>query len=316
MPRVALLLLSYRNPVFIRDALLSVQEQTALDRIAHIRLCDDGSKDGTVESARGAWTHSAPLRIDAAEANRGEATNLNQALANLGDEGYDWVLLLHDDDLAKPHWIECMLPLVESCSPRTGLISSSWDTFFADGRLEPGEDDPSRPPQLVEAGEQSIRETLLRGCWWHISGCALRLSAVREVGDCRSFYQGDLEWFLRFLSQGWSALYLPRTLIVYRRHDACQSAASFERAEDITSLPRIARAYASKLQLGELAEIHLRRIALGCRRSVTSLVRLRFDRAGRSLAAAVSAAGNFVWCLKLRLSERAHRSGGSAHPVR
>jgi hypothetical protein len=40
--------------------------------------------------------------------NLGERANLNRAVASIS-EPYDWLLILHADDIVKPHWLALIM---------------------------------------------------------------------------------------------------------------------------------------------------------------------------------------------------------------
>ena len=101
--------------------------------------------------------------------------------------------------------------------------------------IDPGEECPGRPAVLVRGTRQAVRDTLQSGCWWHISGCAIRVLAFRQIGDFRPDlpYLSDFEWLVRCLAQGLSVLYLPRSTMRYRQHSTSVSSKSFRQAQDI-----------------------------------------------------------------------------------
>src|SRR5690606_22498361 len=110
-----------------------------------------------------------------------------------------------------------------------GSICSSWDMLQLNGSVTPGEENLYTPVQVIAGNVQTVRGTLLRGCWWHVSGCAIRIRAFTDVGGFNSMlqYTSDWDWLLRCLQGGWSVEYIPRTLILYRAHQNSVSSKSF-----------------------------------------------------------------------------------------
>jgi GT2 family glycosyltransferase len=161
---------------------------------------------------------------------------------------YEWILLLHADDIAKINWIELYLDRIARAKPRTASICSSYDCWFSDtDRIKVGEDDFVRDIELVQGGRGSVIDTLSRGCWWHISGCALRVEHFFDVGEFRIDlpYLGDYEWLLRCLRQGFDIEYIPRTTILYRMHDSSVSSNSFRIGQDLRERLEIFDTYLS-----------------------------------------------------------------------
>src|SRR4029453_3425840 len=107
--------------------------------------------------------------------------------------------------------------------------------LWPDGRVAVGEDDPGRPVKHIAGSPARVRETLLLGCWWHISGCAIRLRAFDQVGpfDASLPQLGDWDWLLRCLAAGWVVTYVPRALIIYRQTPGGVGSVSFQTDRDI-----------------------------------------------------------------------------------
>jgi hypothetical protein len=210
--------------------------------------------------------------VQRAERNRGQWLNVNGAASSLNDIA-DWLLILHADDLAKPHWLSMMAERITACAPDVATICSSWDNLQPDGTVNPGEDNPLRSTEVIEGNTLSVGSTLLRGCWWHISGCAIRMDAFRAIGafDTEMPQLGDLEWLLRCLAAGWSVEYIPRTLILYRQHAASVSSRSFQIDQDVREKLLLMRRYSEYLTTcawmgnhAKTATFQVRRIARAC----------------------------------------------------
>jgi hypothetical protein len=195
-------------------------------------------------------------------------------------DSIDWILLLHSDDIAKPNWLEMMLSRIEACSENVGSICSSWDDLKPDGSVEPGEDNPSKQIEVIEGNDNSIRETLLTGCWWHISGCAIRLKTFEHCGGFEPQLPqlGDWDWLLRCLYNRWSVEYIPRTLILYRQHPKSVSSKSFQTHRDIKEFMEIIPKYIYILKPEDLVHLYLQRVNWLIRRIVKFLIKLNIQR--------------------------------------
>ena len=108
----------------------------------------------------------------------------------------------------------------------------------------------------------------MRGCWWHISGCAIRMKAFDDVGefDTRMPQLGDWDWLLRCLARGWSVEYIPRTLIRYRQHAASVSTLSFREDRDIRESLEIIGRHAVVLDSRDVLALHGQRMRSYARR--------------------------------------------------
>lgn len=287
--RVGILIPCYNNAGTIAETLESIQQQDALDELTGVYLADDGCTDNTVAVARNAWKTLPQLTIQANNLNRGQWPNVNRALHKLSKE-LDWLLILHADDRAKSHWLRLTMERIKNCAPHVASVCSSWDGWLPDGSIISGEDDPNRPVEFIRGNRAAIRHTLLAGCWWHISGCAIRLEAFRDVGDFIPGLpqQGDWEWLLRGLEGGWDAEYIPRTLILYRQHIASVSSASFRENRDIGDSLQIVARYKDALSPGEWLRFHVRLLVFSLKRLGKSLLTADFIRSKRCLRTAVT----------------------------
>jgi glycosyltransferase involved in cell wall biosynthesis len=280
MGETLILIPAYNAAETIAATLKSVQSQTReRDGLAGLYIADDGSRDATLAVAHAAWQTTVPLHVLSSDGNRGQWNNVNRALSSLGSTA-EWVLLLHADDLAKGNWLECMLSRIRTCGPNVASICASWESLLPDGRVVGGEDQPSRPIEVIDGTWNAVRDTIVKGCWWHISGCAIRLSAFRDIGPFNPDLDvADWEWLLRCLGRGWQVEYVPRVLIQYRQHAASVSSASFLRDRDIQESLALCQRYAPLLSFGQRCEFHLRRAKYAIRRLGRAVLRRDPSRA-------------------------------------
>lgn len=278
MSEAIILIPSFNNATTIVATLESIQSQSIdlSSFISAVYLADDGSTDNTVSLAEIAWNNTVPLRVLSSSQNVGERGNINRAIG-LIEESSDWILIIHSDDLAKPNWLEIMMTYMVSCDAMIGSICSSWDNLLSNGTIIPGEDNLSRNVEVIVGTQHATIDTLLRGCWWHISGCAIRRKAIDAIGgfDVNLPQLGDWEWLLRCLYQGWSVAYIPRTLILYRQHQASVSSKSFQIDRDVRESLMIIRKYSTLLSQRQLFLLHVRRIYYVLRRILRALMQHR-----------------------------------------
>jgi glycosyltransferase involved in cell wall biosynthesis len=249
---------AYNASSTIGETLGALQSNPELDRLRAVIVLDDSSRDGTADVASSAWNSQVPLEIWSNAENAGERTTVNSGLANL-PAGVEWAFILHADDIVKPNWISLYLNEMSGCSGHVASICSSYDDWIPDlGQIIPGEEFPERPNVVVEGTREAVLGTLNRGCWWHISGCAIRVQAFRQIGafNPEMPQTGDWEWLLRCLAKGFSVLYLPRSTMLYRQHAYSVSSNSFRRAQDLRETLRIFSTYRNQ---GYLTPIEYRR---------------------------------------------------------
>lgn len=177
--------------------------------------------------------------------------DLNQEL-NLGRK-FDLIFSYEFVEHIHPNYLDNLL---KSFSNHSDI---SWDNLMEDGSIESGEDNIDRKVELIQGNQLSVQNTLLKGCWWHISGCAIRLKIFEDVGGFAIDMpqQGDWEWLLRLLSKGWAVEYIPRTLILYRQHSASVSSVSYRTHRDIRESLRIFHQYQGFLSTQNYITLHL-----------------------------------------------------------
>jgi hypothetical protein len=187
--------------------------------------------------------------------------------------------------VAKSRWLGAMVQQIERALPTVGTVCSSWDNLNGDGSIVAGEDEPARPAVHVDGSAEAIRSTLLKGCWWHISGCAIRLKAFRDVGEFAEHLaqSSDWAWLLRCLRRGWGVDYIPQTLIVYRQHTASVSSASFRDHRDVVEAFEIIQSFAGYLTLRDVCRVHAARARALTSRLGRSLLNRNIDRARKAL---------------------------------
>jgi len=284
-PQGALVIPAYNSRLTVGETMVSVASQTGLERIKTVYLVDDASSDDTVETALAAWKNvPTPLVVLRNAVNRGERESLNQVFSQIGTS-VPWIFILHSDDIAKPLWLEAMFRRIDGCDENVGSVCSSWDNLLPDGKVHKGEDDPARAFNRIEGGPASVRSTLKVGCWWHISGCAIRSRTFEEVGNfVRDMPQlGDFDWLLRCLARGWAVDYIPATLILYRSTAGSVSSVSFRMGRDVEEMLRILRAHGGVLTPDEIKSKRRSLMKQSARRFVKSVLYLRFRTAGNYL---------------------------------
>lgn len=268
---------AYNASSTIAQTLDALQNNPGLKHIKAVLVLDDASRDGTVAAARSAWRSTVPLEICSNLSNAGERTTINSGFARLTAD-IEWAFILHADDVVKPNWISLYWNEMIGCADDVATICSSWDTWYPEsGQIHAGEEFPDKPSVLVKGTRAAVLDTLDRGCWWHISGCAIRVRAFHQIGEFEATLPqtGDWEWLLRCLDKGFSVLYLPRSTLRYRQHGHSVSSISFRRGRDIRERLCMLTSYRDR---GYLSFVEYRRKVLGMMYQVARRILVRAVR--------------------------------------
>ncbi len=284
MVKKTILIPAYNASSTIEDTLISVQKCLNSDLgIDQIFIADDFSTDETINICKNTWTHQdTKMEILTAPHNRGERGNINAAVQDLKSK-YDWVFILHADDLAKEDWLKVMCESIDNQTDKLASISSSYDVLWEDGKVDPGE---NRDGEIrIESHEKTIKDTLQNGTWWHISGCAVSLQVLFNSGGFHPQMPqyGDMEWILRMLSQGYHINYIPKSLTVYRQISTSVSSTSFKKHRDIYEHANLIMHYIHLFNQKEIRKIYLKFNLQLAKRNVSSMLSGNFTRLRASL---------------------------------
>lgn len=212
-PRVTIVILNWNGRELTLECLESLErvETPRVDRI----VVDNGSTDGSVEAIRGQYRDR--VTVIANRENLGFAAGNNVGIRHALDSGADFVVLLNNDTVVDPEFIDHLLrtfaddPGVGIAGPKIYYYTPPDQIWFAGGRI-----------------------SLARGVSWHIgireddrgqfdrggevdyvTGCALMAS--REVFDTCGFldpsyvaYYEDADFCMRARLAGFKIVYAPR----------------------------------------------------------------------------------------------------------
>jgi len=286
--RLLIIIPNYNGGRWIAETLDSLTKQTIPLISMTVVVADDGSTDNSVTITE-SYTQAFPdFRLLRRSKNIGQWPNLNASLQSLVHE-FDWVLILHSDDLANPNWLADFVQTINDSGPDIGSICCSWEEFDTEISVA-GEHRPDASPVRVDGNASSVADSLMRGCWWHISGCAIRVRAFQEIGPFNPSYShmADFEWLLRCLSTGWSVLYLPRTLIRYRRHNHSVSSGALGSDRDLIEFHALLHQMRSYLTFRQINSKRFRLIQYAMRRAFRGLINGNWSRTQSSLCTVLS----------------------------
>jgi len=306
MSNVAIIIPGYNCEPYVKATLESLMGQgDALRWVDRVILADDCSTDRTIGVARAVWKGQIPLEVVEARQNRGEYQNMNEAVARL-PKYIEWFLILHADNLAKPGWIATLLDRIAVADEKIGTICTSWDDLYEDGRVAPGENRQRPTPERIVGNRASVAGTILRGCWWHISSCAIRVKTYREIGGLPLGLRlkGDWDFLLRLLACGWDVEYVPKALMLYRANPAGSSSVSFQRHRDVFEALTVTQRYHDVLSIHSLIGYHGYHLKTLARRLVGGVARGHFRRAFATFPAAFFTLHSLGRCLRERVLGR------------
>jgi GT2 family glycosyltransferase len=231
----AIVIPAFNAAATIVETLRAVQACPGAAKLGGVFVCDDASTDNTAKLAADAWISKPSLTVLQNGQRLGQHGTVNAAFERLRKR-YEWIFILHADDVVKENWLDLYFQRINAAEPRVASICSSYDCWYpATGKVDPGQDDLDRDLEIIRGTRESVMDTLKAGCWWHISGCAIRHELFFEIGGFRPHldYMADFDWLLRCLKLGYDIEYIPRTTMLYRMHSATVSSNSFRRGQDL-----------------------------------------------------------------------------------
>ena len=201
-PRISVLLTSYNREEFIAEAIESVLAQSLTD--FELVICDDQSRDGTVDIVNDYARRDSRIRFSINERNLGDYGNRRQA-ASLARGRF---LKYHDsDDVMYPHCLTAMVEPLDA-EPRAGFALSA-------GGHWPG----GACPMLLTPKLAYEREYLGAGLF-HLgpAGAMFRADVFRDLGGFPSAgVASDYLFWLEACSKV-NVLLVSADLFYYRIH--------------------------------------------------------------------------------------------------
>jgi glycosyltransferase involved in cell wall biosynthesis len=189
-PLVTVLVATYNQARFVRQALDSLFAQTMPPGDFEIIVVNDGSTDGT-----SAILQDYKDQIHLVErGNRGLIASCNEGLA-LAKSKY--FARLDSDDFVAPEWLACLVEALHSAADACCAYPDRYEI-----RGEQWLPVKARPDNLYS----------LEAC-----GTLFRTEMLRKIGGFRDFYWEEYDLYLR-LSQVGRFLSVPRFLYMYRKH--------------------------------------------------------------------------------------------------
>jgi GT2 family glycosyltransferase len=203
--RVSIVIPTWNGFHLLEDALASLRRQTLQG--AEIVVVDNGSTDGTIELVGLRYPEAKLIEMGA---NRGFAAAVN---AGIRESTGDVVVLMNNDTVAEPEWLEALVKSIEE-SADIGSCASRMLIAGSPGRIDSAGDRLGLFASAIGHGEfdgpmfSKQREVLTASA----GAAAYRRSALNQVGlfDERFFaYFEDVDLGLRLRLAGFRCVYVP-----------------------------------------------------------------------------------------------------------
>jgi len=202
--KLAIIIPVYNAAKTVGETIASLQQiEHGWEHVDQVVICDDASKDNSLQVIQQSFFDKCPLRVLRHETNKGESATYVTMVASLSDNTA-WFLILHADDLALPNFLTRNLEILKLCDEKVASVSSNFRVFNGNAeRLDAVE----RDFVIFRTGtEENIRLTALTGCWWHISGALVNKEKWVEFGgrDAKLPCSGDWDLVLRWQLHGYT----------------------------------------------------------------------------------------------------------------
>ncbi len=215
LPRATVVVVAFNGASDLARCLPSVLSADETNHVRRVVVVDNASSDGSAAVAAG-YPGVEVIRLDE---NRGFTGGNNVAIRAAVDRGEEYVVLLNQDTLVEPGWLDELVRVAEQ-NPNAGAVQSlltlypdtatvnSWGnemTYlgfgFAGGNGEPA---TSAPTHVREVAYPSGAAALLR------------VRALRQVGLLWQelfMYHEDFELGARLWISGWKVLVAPASVV-------------------------------------------------------------------------------------------------------
>ncbi|MCA7011632.1 glycosyltransferase family 2 protein [Dickeya dadantii] len=211
--RISIALATYNGGRYIRQQLDSIQHQTHQDFIIHV--CDDGSRDNTLEVIRSHELYQqGKVRLYPDKGGLGAMKNFRRAIACCED---DYIALCDQDDYWVPEKLERLLNEVKAHEQggTTPVLAFS-DLEIVDAVLGPLH--PSFYRASIKSSAASQPEDFVVSN--HIPGCAMLFN--RALKQLMEPMPDDIRmhdwWIAMIAAHSGKIAYVDRPLIKYRQH--------------------------------------------------------------------------------------------------
>jgi|SRR5581483_5521138 len=218
MPRVCIIVLTWKNYDLTRDCLCSLRKINYPN--TEIVLVDNGSGDGSAERLASEFPE---VRLITNEKNLGFPAGNNVAIRDAMARNPDYFLLLNNDTLVAPDFLSKLVEVAESdeeigvVNPKILYFEPNDRIWFAGGFYKPWwSTGRVRGQNRRDIGKYNeTREiSFITGC-----ACLIKAEVVRQIGLLDEvFFLGfeDLDWTVRAMRAGFRAFYVGSSVIWHK----------------------------------------------------------------------------------------------------
>ena len=273
-PRVFIIVLNWNGLAVTRDCLESLRKLQYAN--FHVVVVDNGSTDGSPDKLSGEFPE---ITLICNSENRGFTGGNNQGVQHALEAGADYILLLNNDTVVAPDFLDELIRVGESAAA-IGLLNPKIYFFDRPTRIWYGGGSFGfwagvarhwRYRREDRGGRVAPEEVTF------VTGCAFLIKAevVRKIGvlDETLFYScEDTDWSLRALRAGYRAFYVPTAVIWHKEsYDVKNNAGrAFRDYYNVRNSLLIARKY---LRLYHWPTFALRMAYMLARRTAAAVLR-------------------------------------------
>ena len=218
MARVTVAIPTYNRAPLLGQAIESVLGQSYGD--LRLLVADNASTDETA-AVVASYDDPRVEYVRRAE-NTGLLANFDDCLRRFDTE---YSLLLGDDDLLRPSFLEETVPILDA-HPRVGMVHTAFSIIDGDGRVVEEQTDWTYrlTEDTVETSADFLAESMVWACRVCSSAALMRTEAIPASGfEEPDFPAIDFGLWLR-MALDWDTAFLARPLAAYRIHEESQSA--------------------------------------------------------------------------------------------
>jgi len=218
--RLSVVIVNWNSRDDLAECLESMVAQTHQD--LEVIVVDNGSQDGSVAMVRERYSR---FRVLDEGKNLGFAEGCNRGIAAASGE---WVAMLNNDTVAEPRWAEALVAAADVGPPELGMLQSLMLFMQKPDVVNSTGIELDRYGSGVDRGEGASRANAQQPA--EIFCCcagaaAYRRSMLEQIKlksgyfDRQHFmYSEDLDLGWRARLAGWSARYVPDSVVLHRYH--------------------------------------------------------------------------------------------------
>ena len=217
--RVTVGIPTFNRSALLPEAIASVLAQSYGDFV--LEISDNASTDDTADVV--AAFDDARISYRRRPENVGLYQNWNQFYL---DATTDYVLVLPDDDLLHPRFLERTVAALDN-HPRAGMVHTAFDLVDRNGELIGGGNwTGGLVEDTVESPEKFVEQSMRWSCRVCSTTALVRVAAIPDKGMPEDDHPAsDFALWLRLAAAGYDVVFLADRLASNRVHEAAESAA-------------------------------------------------------------------------------------------